>query len=95
MCANDNQHNTATDDVWDSSDSGNDEAGTPGSPPRSHLDREWEARKQQFYNVRLRFVASCVATYAPAIDCTIHISLHPAPNCHHPPVCPTVTTGWL
>lgn len=51
MCANDIQCNTAADDVWDT-DSDHEQPAA-GSPTRSkQLDREWEARKQQFYNVR-------------------------------------------
>jgi hypothetical protein len=49
MCANDVQCNTAADDVWDSD---SDHEQPARSPTRgTQLDREWEARKQQFYNV--------------------------------------------
>ena len=48
MCANDNRHSAAgADDVWDS-DSGSEQEATAA---QSQLDREWEARKQQYYNV--------------------------------------------
>jgi hypothetical protein len=49
MCTNDVQPvSTRTDDdVWDSDSAGSG----PGSPSHHQMDREWEARKQQFYNV--------------------------------------------
>lgn len=56
MCAKDAPLNNAADDVWGDSDSdhGNEEPGGAGPSMRStQLDREWEARKQQFYNVRV------------------------------------------
>lgn len=60
MCARDaQQSNTAADDVWDtdSSEPGSPTAAAAADPQQrggSQLDREWEARKQQFYNAGFR-----------------------------------------
>lgn len=43
MCAK--EQPTAVDDVWGDGDS---------DTPEQALDREWEARHHQFYNVRIR-----------------------------------------
>lgn len=46
MCANEDPPKTAVEDVWgDDSDDGT-------HAERTQLHREWEARHQQFYNVR-------------------------------------------
>lgn len=76
MCASDadaRQSRAAADDVWADSDSGGSDA--PGdSPARTQLDREWEARKQQFYNVSS--LVACRHVFAGTTSCQAVRTLH-------------------
>jgi hypothetical protein len=58
MCASDPQRGNVSDDVWDDDSDHEAPSGAAGSPAHNtQLDREWEARKQQFYNVSVCFGA--------------------------------------
>lgn len=48
MCAKEERLGPAVNDVW-----GDESDGEGANAESSQLDREWEARRQQFYNVRL------------------------------------------
>lgn len=80
MCANDGppRAGPAADDVWADSDDDGPEL-TPAarsSAQRSQLDREWETRKQQYYNVRTMHHAD-----APVVLCVAALSSMPTLHC--------------